>query len=501
MRFNLIRVLPVAAVTLGGATCGEKALQGPIDAGHDGRSNPAGWALGPDCVDCTREPVGVPLWQPARAVLFSGNVGAAGESRNVLMQTVLAPRHKFYSVEKELGPAVPHLPPYEDEIYDLFDARGIKPSQAFDDVQFTAPQAVMMMMAVVPAAGAGFAGSSFDFESGPIIPNYMFPIRVDGELYRDGRLFDSNLDTVYVGPDRFTPPLAGDGASHLFVGFGDNGVLARAQPIPPDGSYEYRVSMTDAVGAGWKLRVPFKVGTGGTGGTAPTGKISLVPDATGWLDGSNAAGVRGSWWSTGDFFGTDASPGTGSCPSAGFSAPVCSVLTTPTPGQPFAPEPNGRGMCTSGSVAQVLPGSDGAPAWSAIWGNIIGFSMAWQGDRDSDAGASGNGPYDANAHGVTGFAFDIDNVPLGGHIRVEFATTTTNDSAAYWKGRDMDFSPVFAPGHYEMRWSEIGGPNYLTNPPPFDPTQLNAIRFHVVPNASESIPYSFCIKNTVLLTD
>ena len=47
----------------------------------------------------------------------------------------------------------------------------------------------------------------------------------------------------------------------------------------------------------------------------------------------------------------------------------------------------------------------------------------------------------------------------------------------------------------------MGGPSYLTNPPPFDPTKLESVDFHVFANPTTSVPYSFCVTNVVMLTN
>jgi len=181
-------------------------------------------------------------------------------------------------------------------------------------------------------------------------------------------------------------------------------------------------------------------GRGGTGGSAGRG----VPPATGialatYADGRlepNAAGAVGAWWSAGDAFAPDASTGPGSCQAAGFPMTACSTLATPTPETPFLPDPAGR-MCTSGTAAQVLPGSDGQLAWSAIWGNIVGVSLA-----GSDPNAMpALGAYDAPAHGITGFAFDIEGALPIGHLRVLVPTIDDDHDSAYWEGAVNDMSP------------------------------------------------------------
>jgi len=86
-------------------------------------------------------------------------------------------------------------------------------------------------------------------------------------------------------------------------------------------------------------------------------------------------------------------------------------------------------------------------------------------------------------------------------MRVEVGTVATNNNAAYWMGAMADTSPVLSGGHFEVRWSEVGGPQYLgPSAPPFDPHQINTIRWQVVPNPFESVPYDFCISNVALLT-
>jgi hypothetical protein len=244
--------------------------------------------------------------------------------------------------------------------------------------------------------------------------------------------------------------------------------------------------------------------TGADGGASAG--IAITPNALGYFDGTNAAGVVGAWWATGDDYDFGGMPRTGTCPMAGFPDSECSSIATPTPGKPFIPNPTGTGMCTSGIAAQVLAGDGGAPAYSVIWGNTIGFDLhdppgfyTDAGSPAPDANITSKGQYDASAHGVTGIAFDIDTPPPGGTCRVEFQTMGTETNPAYWGGSTSNFSPVVA-GHNEIRWSEVGGPFYLTDPPPFDPNKLEDVDLHVIANPVAPIPYSFCINNIVMLT-
>jgi hypothetical protein len=279
-------------------------------------------------------------------------------------------------------------------------------------------------------------------------------------------------------------------------------------------------------------------GHGGAGGRAPgdggqettSNEIALTPNARGYYDGTNQAGIIGAWWATGDDYGSDGSPGTGNCPQAGFPNSDCSNVTSPTPGKPFAPDPSGRGMCTSGVAAAVLVGSDGVAAYSAIWGNDIGFNLNTPAPADGgvaqDAELAGIGPTDANAtvdargqptgsdasvpgqkgvydvsvHRITGFAFDIDTPPPY-DLRVEFQTLGTENNAAYWDGVSAASSPIGAGGHFEIHWPDVGGPAYLHDAaPPFDPSTLEAIDFHVT-TTTMPVRYSFCVSGIVMLTN
>jgi hypothetical protein len=278
------------------------------------------------------------------------------------------------------------------------------------------------------------------------------------------------------------------------MGCFDPGALMAPEPEGPGGSGG-PPGAGAAGGRGGTGGSPGAAGAaGGHGGTR--GGIALVTNEAGWLE-PNPAGAVGSWWSANDSFGADGTPGAGDCPAAGFPMSACSTLTTPAPGTPFRPDPGGRGICASGTSAQVLLGSDGTPAWPAIWGNIIAFDLATADPTPMPV----VGAYDALAHGITGFAFDIDAVPAGGHLRVMFATPGTEDHPAYWSGATNDTSPVLGPGHYEVRWPEVGGPFWFADPPAFDPTKIEWIAFHVVSTNLASVPFDFCLNNLALLTD
>jgi hypothetical protein len=238
-------------------------------------------------------------------------------------------------------------------------------------------------------------------------------------------------------------------------------------------------------------------GDGGGGG----GGIALVPSADGFFDGTNEAGILGAWYSYGDWWGgTPTMGGMGDCPKGGFTQAQCSTIDTPMPGAPFA---NTGSMCTKGIAAKVGMDAAGMTAYSAIWGTGIGFDLN-NGGTD-DGGTGQKLPWDATAHGVTGFSFHIEGPPLGGQMRVEFPTSvaigTTDINAAYWGGATMNLSPFTTSGDYSFRWAQVGGPSYLATPMPFDNTKILSMQFHVVTNTSSTIPFDYCISNLRALTD
>ena len=243
-----------------------------------------------------------------------------------------------------------------------------------------------------------------------------------------------------------------------------------------------------------------------SGGDGGSGGVPIPPDPNGYYDGTNQFAILGSWYSYGDWYDTDpatcvAAAGRGTCALLNYTMAQCSSITTPIPGQPFTN--TGGAMVTTGVVAQVIDS-----AYSAIWGAGIGMDFNNPGVPDGGAcpdGGSAKAPYNATAHGIKGFAFDLSGVPTGGQLRVEFPFGGQYlDKAPYWKGDTMNLSPIISDGHYEVMLSDVAGPMYLMSqgmtPPTFDPTTLVSMQFHVVANTMSSIPYNeLTVSNLVVL--
>ncbi|HEX6275518.1 MAG TPA: hypothetical protein VFZ53_20900 [Polyangiaceae bacterium] len=254
--------------------------------------------------------------------------------------------------------------------------------------------------------------------------------------------------------------------------------------------------------------------TGGSGptsgsGAAPAGSVRIVPSPEGWVqDGEppGTLGVQGAWYPYGDKYGA------AKCTTVGLHEPdECSTITSPDPLIPGFPNVGGV-LCTTGETAVVLPCKSGVPLcppgtpdYSNMWGAGIGLDLNATGA--TDAGPGTKLPYDPDAHGVAGVAFELSEVPLA-KLRVEFpmllpdGTSTEDhpDGSPYWDASD-DYPPSpVTTGRNEVRWADVRSPrtNYE-----FDRTKILSVQFHVpaVTSGSERAPYSFCINYFELLTE
>jgi hypothetical protein len=232
----------------------------------------------------------------------------------------------------------------------------------------------------------------------------------------------------------------------------------------------------------------------GIGGTLPSDGGSrkpaqeLTPDATGWIDRSTtgATGIEGSWYVFADGLGFDGQVPSlvGDCQRGGYPPDQCSMIITPNPTVLGFPPTDGLGMCVIGISARVI-GAD----FSRIWGAGIGFNF------------NAAGSYDALANGVTGIAFDIDSEPPpDAAIRVQLQTVPTEFASPSWGGATSPVSPVHA-GHNRFKWEDVGGPSYLAQPPPFDPSQLVGMDFFMPAAVDGAKSFSFCIDHVTALVD
>ena len=299
------------------------------------------------------------------------------------------------------------------------------------------------------------------------------------------------------------------GTKVVTLGFFSLALACGAQPLTP-------MTSNGTGGSGTGGSVP-----GGTGGYRATGGVSgieggdpfpLPSTSTGSVD-DPALGVIGSWYAYGDGVGANANPTTtdvadSDCVSkGGFPPAACSQITTPVPGQPFPPTDAATSMqCTSGVAALVME-KGGSPDYADLWGAGMGLDFN---DPGGDAGVPGY--FDLTRYQGISFDFSAAVLPTGA-MRVSFPFQGMHGGdAPYWMGATTLGSPLVGttanPQHVVIRWTDVGGPLYLTQEvPPVDPSQfpfnppraVQGIQFQVFTNAQTTTPYSFCVANLALI--
>jgi hypothetical protein len=250
----------------GAAGAGDAGGAGGADAGGagggaGGEGGEGGSVSEPEgplahCVGCTRTKIGAPLWEPSGVVAVPSSMPSF-EGYLTFLNDLTAPNHTYDMNDNIIGPGPAHAGPYDNELYGMAVAKSVPVKQAFTVAEFSDPSGVTIMMNIIPSAGAA-VGSSVDFASGPIIPNALFPIAVDGDMLREGVMYDADFDSSYPVYPGMTPPIVKDGPSHLVWFFGENSSFG-PENTPATGNFEFNLNITDSTGAGWNVKVPFTV--------------------------------------------------------------------------------------------------------------------------------------------------------------------------------------------------------------------------------------------------
>jgi hypothetical protein len=225
------------------------------EGGSAGQAN--GSVVGPHCNGCTEMELKAPTWRLAGAFMTVAPLGSPATGTAAYFEwldELLSPNHE--PMEGVYGPGVPHARPYDDELFQLLTVAGGSARQSFTADEFGGLNGVALFLSAVPNASAPH-GSSADFASGPILPNELFPFYVDGDLYRDGVLYDGAFDGLFPGYNAFSPAIDKDGPSHLLLPFAENS--SYVPDIEAAGSYVFRIKIVDTSDAGWILDVPFTV--------------------------------------------------------------------------------------------------------------------------------------------------------------------------------------------------------------------------------------------------
>lgn len=151
-------------------------------------------------------------------------------------------------------PRISHGPPYDQEFADGLARTGYPEKDVFSVEEFSSPNAVHLGFVLVPGSIAP-DGSSFDFANGPIIPNNILPITIQGDVYRNGAFYEQNAFSL-----RLTPAIDFDGRSHFLVEVWENSDFAPPGLASLVGDYEYRLAMRDVSGNnGFDVVASFRV--------------------------------------------------------------------------------------------------------------------------------------------------------------------------------------------------------------------------------------------------
>lgn len=191
-------------------------------------------------IDVTVTAIGSPAWYMTGFQLFSAP-GSTDEEFFGVIDAVIG----------ENALEVVTSPPYDDLIPNGVAANGYPVKNVFEWFEANErPNIPYLAFNMIP--DGTFTGSSFDFESGPIIPNSLLPIKCELKIFREGEPID------FCGAElgRMIEGLDGESVTGLFFG--------AAPSFFPDGTellgnYEFAGTLLDASGAGYQISAPYSV--------------------------------------------------------------------------------------------------------------------------------------------------------------------------------------------------------------------------------------------------
>ena len=186
-------------------------------------------------------------------------------------------------------------------------------------------------------------------------------------------------------------------------------------------------------------------GAAGEGGAPSEPEECLLRQCNGWVhqDG-NCAGIQGSFFTYSDQ------------ENGGSSYIVASTQTDQ--------------ICVLGYVNQVFDGQ-----YDVYWGAGFGMNLNQAGFNYPPE------PYDADAHGVTGFGFSVDALPIEGELRFMV------------RGDDFYCETVLNAGYAEYSLDDLVKGCWDPVSTPHDYSSLTSIEWHLVSNASDAYNFDLCI--------
>lgn len=191
-------------------------------------------------VDVTLTPINSPTWYMTGFQMFSAP-GTSDEEFFGVIESIIG----------ENALEVVTAPPYDNLIPDGVAVNGFEVKNVFTRTEANErPNIPYFAFSMIP--DGTFTGSSFDFESGPIIPNALLPIKCDLKILREGEQVDfcgAELGRVIEGLD-------GESHTGLFFAAAPSFFPAGTELL---GNYEYTGTLLDASGAGYHISAPYSV--------------------------------------------------------------------------------------------------------------------------------------------------------------------------------------------------------------------------------------------------
>lgn len=175
--------------------------------------------------------------------------------------------------------------------------------------------------------------------------------------------------------------------------------------------------------------------------------------ASDWVDGStNGVGIQGAFFT--------------------YQDPTGRTQITAAQGG------SGTGYCVSGTSAEVLAGN-----FSGTWGAVAALNLY------QEVGATAAGSYDATAHGVVGFGFDIVG-DTGGALRFVVKQFSVHD------GFCVNNVPDCGMGcSAEYRIDELTQNCWTPGGATPDATSLAALEWQITTKEGAETPFDYCIEN------
>jgi hypothetical protein len=208
--------------------------------------------------------IGNPAWMPVDLHVFAAQIGTAADGYAEFAQTaaiILPPPHYQPVQCLGIGPGTPEQPPYDHDMANGISRAGYPQGLLFGAQQFSNGGGVYFVYMVVPTSNTPNVGSSPDYAHGPIIPNSLFPISVNGVTRRDNATYDpflAGFSVPAINDPCVVPSFNVDGFSHFPIFMADNSDFGPSGTRLP-GMYTCNVTMQDTAGNGWRISAQFVV--------------------------------------------------------------------------------------------------------------------------------------------------------------------------------------------------------------------------------------------------